>query len=74
MKVFGVRIDIIVHGRVSIFFLWIIYKEITARAHFNLCLHFSLQAGKFDIIPTLTAIGSGVGIFGVVSLTENTII
>ena len=26
------------------------------------------QARKFDIIPTLTAIGSGVGIFGVVSL------
>lgn len=25
-----------------------------------------LQARKFDIIPTLTAIGSGVGIFGVV--------
>lgn len=67
MKVFGVRIDIIVHGRVSIFFLWVIYKEITAHAHFNLCLHFFSQAGKFDIIPTLTAIGSGVGIFGVVS-------
>jgi hypothetical protein len=27
------------------------------------------QARKFDIIPTLTAIGSGVGIFGVVSLS-----
>ncbi|XP_059404195.1 P2X purinoceptor 1-like isoform X2 [Carassius carassius] len=40
MKVFGVRIDIIVHG----------------------------QAGKFDIIPTLTAIGSGVGIFGVATV------
>uniref|UniRef100_A0A8C1J7U7 P2X purinoceptor n=1 Tax=Cyprinus carpio TaxID=7962 RepID=A0A8C1J7U7_CYPCA len=40
MKVFGVRIDIIVHGR----------------------------AGKFDIIPTLTAIGSGVGIFGVATV------
>ncbi|XP_043095820.1 P2X purinoceptor 1 isoform X3 [Puntigrus tetrazona] len=40
MKVFGVRIDIIVHGR----------------------------AGKFDIIPTFTAIGSGVGIFGVATV------
>lgn len=40
MKVFGVRIDIIVHG----------------------------LAGKFDIIPTLTAIGSGVGIFGVATV------
>ncbi|RXN10374.1 P2X purinoceptor 1-like protein [Labeo rohita] len=40
MKVYGVRIDIIVHGR----------------------------AGKFDIIPTLTAIGSGVGIFGVATV------
>ncbi|KAK2912051.1 hypothetical protein Q8A67_004184 [Cirrhinus molitorella] len=40
MKVFGVRIDIIVHGR----------------------------AGKFDVIPTLTAIGSGVGIFGVATV------
>ncbi|XP_026067220.1 P2X purinoceptor 1-like isoform X2 [Carassius auratus] len=40
MKVFGVRIDIIVNGR----------------------------AGKFDIIPTLTAIGSGVGIFGVATV------
>lgn len=26
-----------------------------------------LQAGKFDIIPTMTTIGSGIGIFGVVS-------
>lgn len=25
------------------------------------------QAGKFDIIPTMTTIGSGIGIFGVVS-------
>ncbi|XP_073696159.1 P2X purinoceptor 1 [Garra rufa] len=40
MKVFGVRIDIIVNGR----------------------------AGKFDVIPTLTAIGSGVGIFGVATV------
>ncbi|KAK1787897.1 hypothetical protein P4O66_016382, partial [Electrophorus voltai] len=37
MKVFGLRIEVIVHG----------------------------LARKFDIIPTLTAIGSGVGIFGV---------
>jgi len=42
MKVFGVRIDIIVHGRVSIIFLWIIDKEITAHAHLNFCLHFFL--------------------------------
>lgn len=27
-----------------------------------------MQAGKFDIIPTMTTIGSGIGIFGVVSL------
>lgn len=40
MKVFGLRIDIIVHG----------------------------LARKFDIIPTLTAIGSGVGIFGVATV------
>lgn len=26
-----------------------------------------IQAGKFDIIPTMTTIGSGIGIFGVVS-------
>lgn len=26
-----------------------------------------MQAGKFDIIPTMTTIGSGIGIFGVVS-------
>ncbi|XP_046695737.1 P2X purinoceptor 1 isoform X3 [Silurus meridionalis] len=40
MKVFGIFIEIIVHG----------------------------QARKFDIIPTLTAIGSGVGIFGVATV------
>ncbi|XP_051552671.1 P2X purinoceptor 1-like isoform X3 [Myxocyprinus asiaticus] len=40
MKVFGIRINIIVHGR----------------------------AGKFDIIPTLMAVGSGVGIFGVATV------
>ncbi|XP_076867895.1 P2X purinoceptor 1 isoform X2 [Brachyhypopomus gauderio] len=40
MKVFGLRIEIIVHG----------------------------LARKFDIIPTLTAIGSGVGIFGVATV------
>ncbi|XP_039612714.1 P2X purinoceptor 1 [Polypterus senegalus] len=39
-KVFGIRFDIIVHGK----------------------------AGKFDIIPTMTAIGSGVGIFGVATV------
>eukprot|EP00066_Takifugu_rubripes_P027045 XP_011616311.1 PREDICTED: P2X purinoceptor 1 isoform X3 [Takifugu rubripes] len=39
-KVFGIRIDIIVHS----------------------------LARKFDIIPTLTAIGSGVGIFGVATV------
>ncbi|KAL7834907.1 hypothetical protein SRHO_G00291540 [Serrasalmus rhombeus] len=40
MKIFGIRIDIVVHG----------------------------LARKFDIIPTLTAIGSGVGIFGVATV------
>ncbi|XP_060768836.1 P2X purinoceptor 1 isoform X2 [Neoarius graeffei] len=40
MKIFGLHIEIIVHGR----------------------------ARKFDIIPTLTAIGSGVGIFGVATV------
>uniref|UniRef100_A0A4W4EFI0 P2X purinoceptor n=1 Tax=Electrophorus electricus TaxID=8005 RepID=A0A4W4EFI0_ELEEL len=40
MKVFGLRIEVIVHG----------------------------LARKFDIIPTLTAIGSGVGIFGVATV------
>ncbi|TSK14484.1 P2X purinoceptor 1 [Bagarius yarrelli] len=40
MKVFGLYIEIIVHG----------------------------QARKFDVIPTLTAIGSGVGIFGVTTI------
>ncbi|KAK3527639.1 hypothetical protein QTP86_030465 [Hemibagrus guttatus] len=40
MKVFGLYIEIIVHG----------------------------QARKFDVIPTLTAIGSGVGIFGVATV------
>ncbi|XP_055055404.2 P2X purinoceptor 1 isoform X1 [Misgurnus anguillicaudatus] len=40
MKVFGLKIDIVVYG----------------------------MAGKFDIIPTLTAIGSGVGIFGVATV------
>ncbi|KAM6911352.1 P2X purinoceptor 1 isoform 2-T2 [Lycodopsis pacificus] len=39
-KVFGIRLDIIVHS----------------------------LARKFDIIPTLTAIGSGVGIFGVATV------
>lgn len=52
-----------------------IHKNIKEHAEFNLFTSvynfFFLQAGKFDIIPTLTAIGSGVGIFGVVSLTEN---
>lgn len=35
----------------------------------NLALPWALphQAGKFDIIPTMTTIGSGIGIFGVVS-------
>ncbi|KAI4877408.1 hypothetical protein NFI96_011707, partial [Prochilodus magdalenae] len=40
MKIYGIRIDVIVHG----------------------------LARKFDIIPTLTAIGSGVGIFGVATV------
>ncbi|XP_068188113.1 P2X purinoceptor 1 isoform X2 [Antennarius striatus] len=40
LKVFGIRLDIIVHS----------------------------VARKFDIIPTLTAIGSGVGIFGVATV------
>ncbi|KAK9536160.1 hypothetical protein VZT92_005968 [Zoarces viviparus] len=40
LKVFGIRLDIIVHS----------------------------LARKFDIIPTLTAIGSGVGIFGVATV------
>ncbi|XP_048872645.1 P2X purinoceptor 1 isoform X2 [Brienomyrus brachyistius] len=40
IKVFGIRIDILVWG----------------------------EARKFDIIPTLTAIGSGVGIFGVATV------
>ncbi|XP_036380089.1 P2X purinoceptor 1 isoform X3 [Megalops cyprinoides] len=40
MKVFGIRIDILVRG----------------------------LARKFDIIPTLTTIGSGVGIFGVATV------
>ncbi|XP_031713440.1 P2X purinoceptor 1 isoform X2 [Anarrhichthys ocellatus] len=39
-KVFGIRLDVIVHS----------------------------LARKFDIIPTLTAIGSGVGIFGVATV------
>ncbi|XP_028838263.1 P2X purinoceptor 1 isoform X2 [Denticeps clupeoides] len=39
-KVFGIRLEIIVHG----------------------------LARKFDIIPTMTAIGSGVGIFGVATV------
>ncbi|XP_005988644.1 P2X purinoceptor 1 isoform X1 [Latimeria chalumnae] len=39
-KVFGIRFDILVHGK----------------------------AGKFDIIPTMTTIGSGVGIFGVATV------
>lgn len=39
------------------------------RADCNVSPIFSdfLQAGKFDIIPTMTTIGSGIGIFGVVS-------
>uniref|UniRef100_A0A8C1J8D5 P2X purinoceptor n=1 Tax=Cyprinus carpio TaxID=7962 RepID=A0A8C1J8D5_CYPCA len=73
MKVFGVRIDIIVHGRVSLFFM-----DHSQRNDGTCTIPFvyncSLQAGKFDIIPTLTAIGSGVGIFGVVSVTENKLI
>ncbi|KAL4660594.1 P2X purinoceptor 1 isoform X2 [Arapaima gigas] len=40
IKVYGIRIDIIVRG----------------------------EARKFDIIPTMTAIGSGVGIFGVATV------
>ncbi|XP_067866166.1 P2X purinoceptor 1 [Heterodontus francisci] len=39
-KVFGIRLDILVHGK----------------------------AGKFNIIPTITTIGSGVGVFGVATL------
>ncbi len=71
MKVFGVRIDIIVNGRVSLFFMDH-SKRNYGTCTFPVVYNCSLQAGKFDIIPTLTAIGSGVGIFGVVSVTENT--
>ncbi|XP_043938842.1 P2X purinoceptor 1 isoform X2 [Protopterus annectens] len=39
-KVFGIQLDIMVHGK----------------------------AGKFDIIPTMTTIGSGIGIFGVATV------
>ncbi len=71
MKVFGVRIDIIVNGRVSLFFMDHSQRNY-GTCTFPFVYNCSLQAGKFDIIPTLTAIGSGVGIFGVVSVTENT--
>ncbi len=73
MKVFGVRIDIIVHGRVSLFFMDHSQRNY-GTCTFPFVHNCSLQAGKFDIIPTLTAIGSGVGIFGVVSVTENKLI
>ncbi|XP_072445417.1 P2X purinoceptor 1 isoform X2 [Chiloscyllium punctatum] len=39
-KVYGIRFDIMVHGK----------------------------AGKFNIIPTMTTIGSGIGVFGVATL------
>lgn len=57
---FGIRIDIIVHSLVG----KINYYHFTINV-FLMVICF-LQARKFDIIPTLTAIGSGVGIFGVV--------
>ncbi|XP_055513390.1 P2X purinoceptor 1 [Leucoraja erinacea] len=39
-KVFGIRFDVMVHGK----------------------------AGKFNIIPTMTTIGSGIGVFGVATI------
>lgn len=70
LKVFGIRIDIIVQSLVSNIFEYLyLYEfltwEIVERSFESLAL-FPSQARKFDIIPTLTAIGSGVGIFGVV--------
>lgn len=74
LKVFGIRIDIIVQSLVSPnlsillslgdLLLWKQSKGSLSRS----------QARKFDIIPTLTAIGSGVGIFGVVRRTLRLIV
>lgn len=62
---FGIRIDIIVQSLVR----YIYFPQLTeGGSEQALNLHHCLpsQARKFNIIPTLTAIGSGVGIFGVV--------
>lgn len=74
LKVFGIRIDIIVQSLVSPnlsillslgdLLLWKQSKGSLSRS----------QARKFDIIPTLTAIGSGVGIFGVVRRSPRLIV
>lgn len=64
LKVFGIRIDIIVHalvGKINYYY----FRFLTIYV-FNEWVICASQARKFDIIPTLTAIGSGVGIFGVV--------
>lgn len=69
LKVFGIRFDIIVQSLVSAAFEK--KKNSVPISNCGIALEgFALcrsQARKFDIIPTLTAIGSGVGIFGVVS-------
>lgn len=72
LKVFGIRIDIIVQSLVSSIYFphW---TEGGCEEALHLHHYLPSQARKFNIIPTLTAIGSGVGIFGVVcpALTNN---
>ncbi|ELV11185.1 P2X purinoceptor 1 [Tupaia chinensis] len=61
-KVFGIRFDILVDGKTWTF---------PSGPLLNLNPFFpgpGHQAGKFDIIPTMTTIGSGIGIFGVATV------
>lgn len=73
LKVFGIRLDIIVQSLVSNTDYWIFLSiwisDFWTVESLALC---PSQARKFDIIPTLTAIGSGVGIFGVVCCSPAT--
>uniref|UniRef100_A0A8D0ULZ5 P2X purinoceptor n=1 Tax=Sus scrofa TaxID=9823 RepID=A0A8D0ULZ5_PIG len=69
-KVFGIRFDILVAGKSDLLtsaprrdLLRPSLLTVTPSLPGPCC-----QAGKFDIIPTMTTIGSGIGIFGVATV------
>lgn len=63
-KVYGIRFDIMINGQVQQAHGLVCWTVATLM--WNICP--ALQAGKFSIVPTLIAIGSGVALLGAVSV------